>query len=78
MKFSLLLYKYFTVLSGMSKNIDNISSYVLFTDKVIIVNNINPKPKAPADIPKIIKNVSFFSVVLLVKPTAYKLLEFLN
>lgn len=78
MKFSLLLYKYLTVLSGISKNIDNISSCVLFTDNVMIVNSSKPKPKAPADIPKIIKNVSFFSVVLLVKPIAYKLLEFLN
>ena len=63
MKFSLLLYKYLTVLSGISRNIDNISSYVLLTDNVIIVKRINPKPNAPADIPKINKNVSFFSVV---------------
>lgn len=65
-------------MSGISKNIDNISSYVLFTDNVIIVNNNNPTPKAPADIAKIIINVSFFSVVFLLNPVAYKLLELRN
>jgi hypothetical protein len=53
-KFSLLLYKYLTVLSGISKNIESISSYVLLTDRVMTVKRRTPNPSAPAEIPKII------------------------
>jgi len=54
MKFSLLLYKYLTVLSGISKNIDSISSCVLLTDRVMTVSSRTPNPRAPAEIPRII------------------------